>query len=77
MQKIQFAGIEKIGIPYKIQPLKAAFNPYIKVATAKQHMIQDKKTSFISQKTEKSKQNFLLNLSKMKVQFTLIMLLNV
>jgi very-short-patch-repair endonuclease len=35
VQKNQFGGIEKIGIPYKIQPLKAAFSPYIKVATAK------------------------------------------
>ena len=34
VQKIQFAGIEKIGEPYKIYPLKASFNPYIKVATA-------------------------------------------
>ena len=34
MQKIQFSGIEKIGIPYKIYPLKANFNPYIKVSTA-------------------------------------------
>jgi very-short-patch-repair endonuclease len=34
VQKIQFAGIEKIGVPYKIYPLKATFNPYIKVATA-------------------------------------------
>ena len=34
VQKIQFAGIEKIGQPYKIYPLKAAFNPYIKIATA-------------------------------------------
>ena len=34
IQKIQFAGIEKIGQPYKIYPIKATFNPYIKVATA-------------------------------------------
>jgi hypothetical protein len=34
VQKIQFAGIEKIGQPYKIYPLKATFNPYIKVATS-------------------------------------------
>jgi hypothetical protein len=32
-QKIQFAGTEKIGVPYKIQPLKATYNPYIKIAT--------------------------------------------
>ena len=34
VQKIQFAGIEKIGVPYKIQPLKAVYNPYIKIASA-------------------------------------------
>ena len=34
VQKIQFAGIEKIGQPYKIYPLKATFNPYIKVDIA-------------------------------------------
>ena len=34
VQKIQFAGIEKIGVPYKTYPLKAKFNPYIKVGTA-------------------------------------------
>ena len=32
VQKNQFGGVEKIGVPYKIQPLKAVFNPYIKVA---------------------------------------------
>jgi very-short-patch-repair endonuclease len=30
-RKIQFGGIEKIGVPYKTFPLKAAFNPYIRV----------------------------------------------
>ena len=35
VQKNTFAGIEKIGIPYKVYPLKAAYNPYIKVTTAK------------------------------------------
>jgi len=34
VQKIEFAGIEKIGVPYKIHPLKAKFNPYVKIATA-------------------------------------------
>ena len=33
-QKIQFAGTEKIGAPYKIQPLKAIYNPYIKIGTS-------------------------------------------
>jgi very-short-patch-repair endonuclease len=33
VQKIEFAGIEKIGVPYKVYPLKATFNPYIRVVT--------------------------------------------
>jgi hypothetical protein len=35
VQKNTFAGIEKIGVPYKVYHLKATYNPYIKVATAK------------------------------------------
>ncbi len=35
IQKNTFAGIEKIGVPYKVYPLKATYNPYIKVVTAK------------------------------------------
>ena len=35
VQKNVFVGIEKIGIPYKVYPLKANYNLYIKVATAK------------------------------------------
>ncbi|MGZ4850085.1 MAG: AAA domain-containing protein, partial [Candidatus Bathyarchaeia archaeon] len=33
VQKNEFSGIEKLGVPYKIYPLKATYNPYIKVAT--------------------------------------------
>ena len=32
IQKNTFAGIEKIGVPYKVYPLKATYNPYIKVS---------------------------------------------
>ncbi len=35
VQKNTFSGIEKIGVPYKVYPLKATYNPYIKVATSK------------------------------------------
>ncbi len=35
IQKNTFAGIEKIGISYKVYPLKATYNPYIKLVTAK------------------------------------------
>jgi hypothetical protein len=35
IQKNTFAGIEKIGVPYKVYPLKATYNPYIKVISAK------------------------------------------
>lgn len=35
VQKVKFAGLEKIGTPYKVYPLKAMFNPYIRVQTEK------------------------------------------
>jgi hypothetical protein len=35
IQKNTFAGIEKIGVPYRVYPLKATYNPYIKVVSAK------------------------------------------
>jgi hypothetical protein len=35
IQKNTFVGIEKIGVTYKVYPLKATYNPYIKVVTAK------------------------------------------
>jgi hypothetical protein len=35
VQKNTFSGIEKIGVGYKVYPLKAIYNPYIKVATSK------------------------------------------
>jgi hypothetical protein len=31
VQKIQFSGIEKIGVPYKVHALKAEFNPYVRM----------------------------------------------
>jgi hypothetical protein len=31
VQKVQFSGIEKIGVPYKVHALKAEFNPYVRV----------------------------------------------
>ncbi len=46
VQKIEFAGIEKIGVPYKIYPLKASFNPYIKVAAANGSMDSKQKNEF-------------------------------
>ena len=46
VQKIQFSGIEKIGAPYKIHPLKATYNPYIKVATAKSTYDSKQKNEF-------------------------------
>jgi len=35
VQKVQFAGIEKIGVPYKVHTLKAKFNPYVKVPSSR------------------------------------------
>ena len=46
MQKNTFAGIEKIGVPYKVYPLKATYNPYIKVTTAKASYSSKQKNEF-------------------------------
>jgi len=35
IQKNEYGGIEKLSIPYKVHPLKATYNPYIKAITAK------------------------------------------
>jgi hypothetical protein len=35
VQKVQFAGIEKIGVPYKVHALKAEFNPYVRVLSSR------------------------------------------
>jgi hypothetical protein len=31
VQKVQFSGIEKIGVPYKVHALKTEFNPYVRM----------------------------------------------
>ena len=46
VRKVKFAGIEKIGAPYKTYPLKAAFNPYIKVQTEKTAYSSHQKNQF-------------------------------
>ncbi len=46
VRKVKFAGIEKIGVPYKIYPLKAAFSPYIKVQTEKATHTSKQKNEF-------------------------------
>ncbi|MGD6933672.1 MAG: DUF3320 domain-containing protein [Candidatus Bathyarchaeia archaeon] len=46
VRKVKFAGIEKIGVPYKIYPLKAAFSPYIKVQTEKSTHTSKQKNEF-------------------------------
>ncbi len=35
VQKVQFSGVEKIGVPYKVHALKAEFNPYVKVPSSR------------------------------------------
>ncbi len=46
VQKNTFSGIEKIGVPYKVYPLKATYNPYIKVTTAKTTMDSKQRNEF-------------------------------
>jgi very-short-patch-repair endonuclease len=46
VRKVKFAGIERIGAPYKIYALKAAFSPYIKVPTEKSAHTSKQKNEF-------------------------------
>ncbi len=46
VQKNQYAGIEKIGVPYKVYPLKAIYNPYIKVTNSKGTVDSKQKNEF-------------------------------
>ncbi|MCW3999021.1 MAG: DUF3320 domain-containing protein [Candidatus Bathyarchaeota archaeon] len=46
VQKNQYGGIEKIGVPYKVYPLRATYNPYIKVATARATVDSKQKNEF-------------------------------
>ena len=46
VHKNQYGGVEKIGVPYKIQPLKAVFNPYLKVATGSKTYDSKQKNEF-------------------------------
>jgi superfamily I DNA and/or RNA helicase len=46
VQKIQFGGIERIGVPYKIYPLKAKFDPYIRVGSSNSSYRSRQKNEF-------------------------------
>jgi hypothetical protein len=35
VQKVQFAGVEKIGVPYKVHALKAEFNSFVRVPSSR------------------------------------------
>ncbi len=46
VQKIQYAGIEKLGVPYKVYPLKATYDPYIRVTTGRTTVNSKQKNEF-------------------------------
>ena len=46
VQKNNFGGIEKLAVPYKIYPLKATYNPYIKVANGRTTVDSKTKNEF-------------------------------
>ncbi|MCL5877054.1 MAG: DUF4011 domain-containing protein [Candidatus Bathyarchaeota archaeon] len=46
VQKNQFGGIEKLAVPYKIHPLKATYNPYIKVPNGRTTVDSKTKNEF-------------------------------
>ncbi len=46
VQKNNYGGIEKIGVPYKVYPLKATYNPYIKVTSGRTTVDSKQKNEF-------------------------------
>jgi very-short-patch-repair endonuclease len=46
VKRIKFSGIEKIGIPYKIHPLKASFKPTVIIRTSKYPYSSIQKNAF-------------------------------
>ena len=46
VRKVQFGGIEKIGVPYKVCELKAQFNPYVRVQISRYPYSSDRKNEF-------------------------------
>ena len=46
VQKNQYGGIEKLGVPYKVYPIRATYNPYIKAQTAKSSVDSRVKNEF-------------------------------
>jgi hypothetical protein len=64
VQKIQFEGVEKIGIPYKVQPLKASFSPYIKVDAGDRTVDSRQKNEFYFSENRKIQTELLDELIK-------------
>jgi hypothetical protein len=46
VKQIHFGGTERIGIPYKVHPLKADFNPYVRITLSKPPYIAVQKNEF-------------------------------
>ena len=46
LQKNQYSGIEKLGVPYKVHPLKAIYDPYIKVTNGRTTVNSKQKNEF-------------------------------
>jgi very-short-patch-repair endonuclease len=46
VKKVQFAGIEKIGVPYKLCELKAQFSPYVRVRISRYPYSSIRKNEF-------------------------------
>ncbi len=64
VQKVQFAGIEKIGVPYQIHPLKATFNPTIKTYSKSTRNPRLQKNEFYYPENRQKQTSLLLELIK-------------
>jgi hypothetical protein len=70
-RKVQFGGVEKLGVPYKTHPIKAVYNPYIRVDGTRGSINSKQKNEFHYPKTAQSKPDCYRNSSKTKDQSTL------
>jgi hypothetical protein len=62
IQKNTFAGSEKIGVSYKVYPLKATYNPYIKLVTAKATFNSKQRNEFHFPENRENQTKLLLEL---------------
>lgn len=64
VQKVQFGGIERIGIPYKVCELKARFAPYVTISISRYPYRSQRRNEFYFQCNRELQSNLLAELVK-------------